>query len=127
MKREKPSKMRSDWRRRTSWSSPSLSTWISQSRSFDAALQRVQAELQKTPQSAMPHFLQGKIYAAQGRWDRAEAALLKALELDPNYLNAYDLLISTYVASNKLPQAIRQVESSVQEPGQCSRVDAFGV
>jgi Flp pilus assembly protein TadD len=31
--------------------------------------------------------------------------------LDPNYSSAYDLLISTYVASNKLPQAIAQIES----------------
>ena len=76
---------------------------------FDAALQRAQAELERAPQSA--HFLEGKVYAAQGQWDRAEASLLKTLELDPNYLSAYELLISTYVASNKLPQAINQVES----------------
>ena len=57
------------------------------------------------------HFLEGKVYAAQGQWDRAEAALLKARELDPNFLAAYELLISTYLAANKLPQAINQVES----------------
>ena len=82
-----------------------------QKREFDTALKRVHAELEKTPQSPGARFLEGKIYAAQQQWDRAETALLKALELDPNYLSAYDLLISTYVASNKLPQAIGQVES----------------
>ena len=82
-----------------------------ESRDFATALQRVQAELQKTPQSPAAHFLEGKVYAAQGQWDRAEAALLKTLELDPNSSSAYDLLISTYVAANKLPQAITQLES----------------
>ena len=78
---------------------------------FDSALQRVQAELQRAPQSPGAHFLEGKVYAAQGQWDRAEAALLKTLESDPNDSSAYDALISTYIASNKLPQAIRQVET----------------
>ena len=82
-----------------------------ESRDFATALQRVHAELQKTPQSPAAHFLEGKVYAAQGQWDRAEAALLKTLELDPNSSSAYDLLISTYVAANKLPQAITQLES----------------
>ena len=82
-----------------------------QSKNFDSALQRVQAELQKTPQSPAAHLLEGKVYAAQGQWDRAEAALLKTLELDPNSSNAYDLLIATYVASNKLAQAITHLES----------------
>jgi tetratricopeptide (TPR) repeat protein len=77
---------------------------------FDAALQRVQTELERAPQSPGAHFLEGKVYAAQGQWDRAEASLLKTLELDANYSSAYHLLISSYVASNKLPQAINQVE-----------------
>jgi tetratricopeptide (TPR) repeat protein len=81
------------------------------SRDFARGLQRVHAQLQKTPQSPTADFLEGKLYAAQGQWDRAEAALLKALELDPNSSSANDLLISTYVAANKLPQAISQVES----------------
>ena len=82
-----------------------------QKREFDTALKRIHAELEKTPQSPGALFLEGKIYAAQQQWDRAEAVLLKTLELDPNYSAAYDLLISSYMASNKLPQAIGQVES----------------
>ena len=56
------------------------------------------------------HFLEGKVYAAQGKWDDAEAALLKALELDPNSSSTYDLLISTYMVANRLPQAITLLE-----------------
>ena len=82
-----------------------------ESRDFATALQRVHAQLQKTPQSPAAHFLEGKVYAAQGQWDRAEAALLKTLELDPNSSSAYDLLTSIYVAANKLPQAITQLKS----------------
>ena len=92
---------------------------------FDAALQRVQAELERH-RSRGAHFLEGKVYAAQGQWDRAEAALLKTLELDPNFLNAYELLISTYVAANKLPQAINQVESLLSKsPDNAPRIDGF--
>ena len=68
-------------------------------------------QLRKTPRSPAAHFLEGKVYAAQGQWDRAEAALLKTLELDPNSSSAYDLLISIYVSANKLPQAITQLDS----------------
>jgi tetratricopeptide (TPR) repeat protein len=82
-----------------------------QKREFDTALKRVHVGLEKNPHSAGGHFLEGKIYAAQGSWDRAKAALLKTLELDPNSSSAHDLLISTYLAANKLPQAIQQLES----------------
>jgi tetratricopeptide (TPR) repeat protein len=81
------------------------------SQDFNSASQRVSHQLEKSPRSADAHFFEGKIYAAQGQWDRAEAALLKVLELDPSYSSAYDLLISTYIASNKLAQAIDQMNS----------------
>ena len=81
------------------------------SKDFNSASQRVARQLEKAPRSADAHFLEGKIYAAQGEWDQAEAALLKTLELDPNYSSAYDLLISTYIATNKLTQAIDQLNS----------------
>ena len=84
-----------------------------QSKDFEAALQRVHGQLQKTPESPSAHFLEGKVYAAQGKWSDAEAALLKALELDPNSSNAYDLLVSTYLAADELPKAIALIEASL--------------
>jgi tetratricopeptide (TPR) repeat protein len=81
------------------------------SQDFNSASQRIARQLEKTPRSADAHFFEGKLYSAQGKWDRAEAALLKTLELDPDYSNAYDLLISTYIATNKLTQAIDQLNS----------------
>ncbi len=72
---------------------------------FDAALRRAKEQLQKTPSSSGAYFLEGKVYAAQAKWDNAEAALLKALELDPKSSSTYDLLVSTYLAAGRFPQA----------------------
>jgi Uncharacterized enzyme of heme biosynthesis len=76
-------------------------------------MQRVQSALQKTPNSALLYVIESKVYVAQREWDQAEATLLKALTLDPNYSPAYDLLISTYVATNKLPQALNQIQTAL--------------
>ena len=80
------------------------------SKNFDGALQRVQTALQKTPKSAGLYLIESKIYTAQRAWDQAEAVLLKALELDPNYSPAYESLIATYIAANKLPQAVSELQ-----------------
>lgn len=78
---------------------------------FDRAMQRVQVQFQKTSESAGLHFMEAKIHAARGTWDRAESELLKTIALDGNFSGAYSLLISTYVATNRLPQAISQLEA----------------
>jgi tetratricopeptide (TPR) repeat protein len=82
-----------------------------QIKDFSAATLRVRAQLEKTPESAIAHFMEGKVYAAQGDWNRAESAFIKALELDRNFPGAYGMLISTYLASNNLPKAISQLEA----------------
>ena len=80
-------------------------------KAFDVALNRARAQQEATSGSAAAHVLEGKVFAAQGQWDPAEAAFAKALEVDPNFSAAYDLLIGTYVAANKLPQAASQLEA----------------
>jgi tetratricopeptide (TPR) repeat protein len=80
-------------------------------KNFSGAMQRVQAQIPKTPKSPGLYLVEAKVYIGQSDWDRAEAALQKALELEPNYGSAYELLISIYVAANKLPQAISQLET----------------
>ena len=82
-----------------------------QNKAFGAAVERIKAELQRSPQSSVLNFLEGKVYAAQGEWNRAESSLTHAIELDPNFSSAYGLLITTYLARNELPQAIAQLQT----------------
>ena len=83
------------------------------SQDYEAASQRVQKQLAQTPGAAGAHFLQARIFSAQQKWGEAEASLVKTLELDPNFVSAYDMLVSTYVAAGKLTQAIGQLDGMV--------------
>ena len=80
---------------------------------YAAAIERVQQELQKNPASASAHVTEAKIYATQRDWPRATSALQKAIELDANFAPAYDLLIGVYLAENKLPQALSELEAGL--------------
>jgi tetratricopeptide (TPR) repeat protein len=80
---------------------------------YAAAMQRVQQEFQKKPDSAMVPFMEARIYAAQRDWARAESAAQNAIQLDATFAPAYNLLISAYRAENKLPQAISQLEAEL--------------
>ena len=42
-----------------------------------------------------------------------QAELQKTLQLDPNFFTAYDLLVQTYLATNKLSQAINQLQAQL--------------
>ena len=79
---------------------------------FDAARQRVRSQFQKTPNPTIEHYFEGKILAAEGKWDLAEAELQRAIQLDPNLAaGAYDLLAQSYLARNKLPEAANQLQA----------------
>ncbi|MEI6653537.1 MAG: tetratricopeptide repeat protein [Verrucomicrobiota bacterium] len=78
---------------------------------FAAAHQRVGMHLQKHPGLAGAHFLEGKVCAAQRDWDRAEAAFLKSIELNPAAVNVYNELIGTYIAAGKLQEACASLEA----------------
>jgi len=78
---------------------------------FASSIQRVQQQLERAPDSAELLLLQGKIYVAQREWDKAEASLTRALQLNANLPAAYELLVSVYIAAKKLPQAESQVAS----------------
>lgn len=82
---------------------------------FAAAHQKVAVHLQKQPKLAGAHFLEGKIFAAQRDWDRAEAALLKSLELNPGSIGVYNELIGTYIAAGKLAEAGARLEAHLAD------------
>ncbi|HJT80281.1 MAG TPA: tetratricopeptide repeat protein, partial [Chthoniobacterales bacterium] len=84
------------------------------SRDFPKAEQLVRDQMQKTPNVALIHLLQGRVYSAQAKWTEAETALNEATKLNPNLVEPYALLATVYTASNKLPEAIRQLEAVVE-------------
>ena len=97
-------------------------------RHFDSARQRVRRQFQKTPDSPAAHFFEGKILAAEEKWDLAEAELQKTLQLDPNLSNAYDLLVQAYLATNKLPQAVNQLQVQLSKnPNNASAIMTLAV
>lgn len=77
---------------------------------FGSAMRRVEEELKKRPPPAVAYFMEGKVYAAEGKFEQAEAPLRQALELDPDSLGTYELLTSVFLATNKVPQAISQLQ-----------------
>jgi tetratricopeptide (TPR) repeat protein len=82
-----------------------------QAKDFTSAHQRIAAQLQKQSDSGGAMFLQGTIYAAEKNWDKAEAALLKSIELRKDATSAYNELIGVYIAAGKLPEAAAQLET----------------
>src|SRR5205814_8254369 len=51
--------------------------------------------------------------AAPGNVEKAEAALEKAIQLDGNFGPAYNLLISIYLAQNKMAEAIAKLQAEI--------------
>ena len=77
---------------------------------FDAARQRIRNQFQGKPDSPGAHYWEARVLAAEGKWDGVETELKQTLGLDRNFSEAYDLLVQSYIASNKLPQAVKELE-----------------
>lgn len=77
----------------------------------EAAEARAKELLAAKPQSAAAHVVMAQLHARREAWSEAEAELLKAIELDAGFSDAYDLLIQVQVSAGKLPEALQQVES----------------
>ncbi len=76
---------------------------------FAAAGDRVQNMMLKYPKSAGPWLFRAKICLAQNDLEGAEAALHKAIDLDPNLSTAYLLLARIYMAANHSKQALDEL------------------
>lgn len=76
-----------------------------------AALERINTLALRNPKAAGPQMLLAKIYLLQKDTARAEAALLKAIELEPATQPAYFLLARLYVDAGELPKALARLQS----------------
>jgi len=83
------------------------------------ALQRAQTLVAKAPNSAAARFVEARVHASQKDWNQAEAALLKAIELEPNQVAAYALLAETFRARKDAPATLARVDSLLaRHPGE---------
>jgi len=82
-------------------------------KNFSAARKRVQTELVRTPDAAAVRLLEGRVLAAEGRWDDAEPILIKVIEADSSLTAAYDLLARAYLARSQSPQVLARLEEFV--------------
>jgi tetratricopeptide (TPR) repeat protein len=81
----------------------------------DAALARVERQAMLEPNSGEIQYLLGQIHQVRGNQPQAEAAFLKALELNPNLSAAYVRLGAMYGASQQYDQAIGKLESALEK------------
>src|SRR5437763_8096724 len=80
-------------------------------KNYPARHRRVDECIEKHPDAAAGYYMRGKLYLGEGNFDLAQTALLKAIDLDPNLTKAYELLIPTYTRTNKLPEALNQMNA----------------
>ncbi|PZR73570.1 MAG: hypothetical protein DLM52_10810, partial [Chthoniobacterales bacterium] len=78
-------------------------------KNYAEAHRRLEQFRQKQPNGGTAYYLEGKVAAAEGKFDVAQSALFKALEADPNETRVYDLLLPIYSRANKLPDALARL------------------
>ena len=82
---------------------------------FAEALRLVQRQKEKKPGDGAPYLLEAKVRTAKKEWAEAEAALKKAIELNPELASAYDLLVAIYLATDRLAQAKSELETIISK------------
>jgi tetratricopeptide (TPR) repeat protein len=78
-----------------------------------AALDRVQKQIERRPAVPELQLLLAKIYLKQKDDTRAETALLKAIEMAPDLQTSYMMLAQMYMASNKTQRALDKLNGFV--------------
>lgn len=78
------------------------------------AAERINAQIARVPQSAGFYRLLGAVYVDRGETQSAEAAFLKAVELDPNLIGGYVALASLYASAGKNDQGLANADRALK-------------
>jgi tetratricopeptide (TPR) repeat protein len=95
---------------------------------YPAALQRANEGITNSPKSALPELMLAKVYLAENDKDRAEAALLKAIQLEPEMPAGYFLLAELYDATHRQDKALENLQAiSAKNPKDTGALMMTGV
>ena len=83
------------------------------SQKFSAAMARLAALDEKTRATAEARVIEARIHAAQKKWPEAEAALVQAVQLNPDLDIARQLLIGLYVENGRFDEAVSRLEEKL--------------
>jgi tetratricopeptide (TPR) repeat protein len=78
---------------------------------YSEAEHQINEGLQRRPDSAFGHFLQGLLYSRLGKLDLAEKGLQSALQLDPKMPQVYLQLVNLYLQQKRTPEAISELQA----------------
>ena len=79
----------------------------------DKAIDRLNAVLQQSPQSAFVHEMLGEVYASQRNYTEAEVHFRKAIELSPSWPQPYGSLAKLLQTKGDLPGSISLYEQGL--------------
>ncbi|HET6854540.1 MAG TPA: tetratricopeptide repeat protein [Pyrinomonadaceae bacterium] len=80
---------------------------------LDKAHARVDQALSAYPNLASLHYLKAQVYGFQHNIPSVEAELRRAIELDPNYLIAYEALAALYINTKQEDRAIAEYQKII--------------
>ena len=89
------------------------SYYVSEER-FDDAIDPIESRIKANPGNAVFYVVRAKINIAQGDDDLAEASLLKAIELQSDYPDAYRMLVQLYLKNNSLDNALYNLQQMLE-------------
>jgi tetratricopeptide (TPR) repeat protein len=80
----------------------------------EVAVERVQRQISRLPASGRLYYLLGTVHATRGDARSAEAALLRAVELEPPLVGAYLSLGQIYLAWEKYDEALTKLQRALE-------------
>jgi tetratricopeptide (TPR) repeat protein len=80
----------------------------------EVALERVQRQIARVPQSAGLHQLLGRLHQTRRETPQAEAAYSKAIELEPQRIGPYFDLARLYASTGRLDQGLARAEEALK-------------
>jgi Flp pilus assembly protein TadD len=94
----------------------------------DAALARVRTQVERVPESGQLHALLGRVHASRKEQAPAEAAYLKALELNPDLVGVYGELAQLYGTAGRYDAALASLDKLIaKNPSNASAFMLQGV
>ena len=93
---------------------------------YDDAEKRLEGVMARQPTRGEPWMIEGQVYWAAGQTNKAEEAISKALDLNPNLQGAYLVLAQMYLATHQTQQALARLNDLVSKTNNAAAMVQIG-